>query len=98
MIHAEARERTHLAMLERRCLVTFREFDSRSIASPVTLAGRIVPALIAKAFRISERRLMETISSRSSLPRLIEMGRQESAVFKRSAHQRVLAHNIVDSA
>jgi DeoR family transcriptional regulator, ulaG and ulaABCDEF operon transcriptional repressor len=51
MMHAEDRERTILAMLEKRGFVSFRELDKRLIASPATVrrdlerlavAGRIV--------------------------------------------------------
>jgi DeoR family ulaG and ulaABCDEF operon transcriptional repressor len=51
MMHAEDRERTILAMIEKRGFVSFRELDKRLIASPATvrrdlerlqLAGRIV--------------------------------------------------------
>lgn len=51
MMHAEDRERTILAMIEKRGFVSFRELDQRSIASPATVrrdlerlevAGRIV--------------------------------------------------------
>jgi DeoR family transcriptional regulator, ulaG and ulaABCDEF operon transcriptional repressor len=51
MMHAEDRERTILAMIEKRGFVTFRELDKRIIASPATVrrdlermavAGRIV--------------------------------------------------------
>jgi DeoR family ulaG and ulaABCDEF operon transcriptional repressor len=51
MKHAEERERTILAMIEKRGFVSFRELDKRSIASPATvrrdlerlaLSGRII--------------------------------------------------------